>query len=95
MYPLILYDLASGRLRNPVNRYDRNEGKSRVKARGGWQLNHLEFASFDVQREVWPVERHSESIEHWHELPDDITRKDGHGNVAVAPRPATSGDSAD
>ena len=24
------------------------------------------------------------SVEHWHELPDDITRKDGHGNVAVA-----------
>jgi hypothetical protein len=35
------------------------------------------------------------SIEQWHELSDGVTRKDGHGNVAVTPRPATSGDSAD
>src|SRR5688500_16555519 len=35
------------------------------------------------------------SIKQWHELPDDITRKDGHGNVSVTPRPASSGDSAD
>jgi hypothetical protein len=28
-------------------------------------------------------------------LPDDVTGKDGHGNVAISPRPATSGDSAD
>ena len=35
------------------------------------------------------------SIEQWHELPDDVTRKDGHGNVSVTPRPTTSGDSAD
>ena len=35
------------------------------------------------------------SIEQGHELPDGKTRKDGHGNVAVTPRPATSGDSAD
>lgn len=35
------------------------------------------------------------SIEQRNELPDGITRKDGHGNVSVTPRPATSGDSAD
>jgi hypothetical protein len=27
-------------------------------------------------------------IEQWNELPDDVTRKDGHGNVVVTPRPA-------
>ncbi len=35
------------------------------------------------------------SIKQRHELPDAITRKDGYGNVAVTPRPATSCDSAD
>src|SRR5439155_27115545 len=35
------------------------------------------------------------SIKQWHELPDDITRKDGHCDVAVTPRPAARGDSAD
>src|SRR3954471_17449427 len=44
-----------------------------------------------IVRRLWT---HS-SIKQWHELPDDITRKDGHGNVAVTPRPATRGDSAD
>src|SRR5262249_15708965 len=34
-------------------------------------------------------------IKQGHELPDDVTRKNGHGNVSVALRPATSGDSAD
>src|SRR5262245_25431684 len=35
------------------------------------------------------------SIEQRHELSDDITRKDCHGDVAVPPRPAAGGDPAD
>src|SRR5688572_1050907 len=35
------------------------------------------------------------SIEQRHELPDGVTGEDGHGNVAITARPATSGDSAD
>jgi hypothetical protein len=56
--------------------------------RGSWNC------AAGSQQRVKRVWTHS-SIEQWHELPDDITRKDGHGNVAVTPRPATSGDSAD
>ena len=34
-------------------------------------------------------------IKHGHELPDDVVRKDGDGNVAVSPGRAPSGDRAD
>jgi hypothetical protein len=63
-----------------------------------WKDQQIGFETFSI-RHSWNCAARSlhvlASIEQRHELPDDVTRKDGHGDIPIPPRPAASGNSAD
>src|ERR1043166_2132269 len=76
----------SAPIRSPI-RQTRNPNQNRIRNIRTNNVQKMALNVFSVS--MWFT------IEHWYELSDGVTRKNGHCNVAIPPRPVTRGDSAD